>query len=520
MLEDLRRGADELIETHISWVFLRADEVFKVKKPVDLGFLDFTSPEKRRAACEAEVELNRRLAPGVYLGVVPVTREDDGRHGFGGDGEAVDWAVKMVRLDDASRADALLERGRLGFDDVEALAEQVADFHARSARRPEIDRFGETEHIAVNVVENFEQTRESLGRYLEPAACVEIEAWQRNFLAAQGELFERRIREGRVRDGHGDLRLEHVYFDERREPVRATIVDCIEFNDRFRYADVCADVAFLAMDLAWHGRVDLAEAFLAAYALAANDYDLYPLVDFYESYRAFVRGKIATFGAADTELPVRARERHEAEARRYFLLALASERRSLLPPAVVAVGGIIASGKSTVARHLARELGAPVVEADRTRKFLSGVEPEEKMHVPAWQGPYTPERTEEVYRELRRRAGAVLEGRRPVVLDASFRSRSRRAEVREFARERGVPFYFVECRAGAAVCRGRLERRAREGGVSDGRLEIFDDFAASWQEVDELGASEHLALDTERPLAESLDALREFVATWPSGLTD
>lgn len=515
LTDDLTLPGSERVETHISWVFLDGEDAFKVKKPVDFGFLDFTTLEKRRAACEAEVRLNRRLAPHVYRGVVPITRDAAGKHRFGGEGEPVDWAVHMVRLDEHHRADRLLEQGRLALDQVEAIAARLAEFHAEARCDAETSRFGTVEAVAINVSENFEQTRGTLGRYLRAEQAAEVERWQRDFLARNAELFARRITGGRVRDGHGDLRLEHVYFDPRHG---VTIVDCIEFNDRFRYADVCADVAFLPMDLAWHGRVDLAEAFLAAYAREANDYALYPLVDFYESYRAFVRGKIAAFVAADPSTPLPARERAESEARRYFLLAQACERRSLLAPAVVAVGGIIASGKSTVAAQLARELGAPVVDADRTRKFLLGVAAAQKVHVPAWQGPYAPERTEEVYDEVLRRAEAVLDARRPVVLDASFRTRELRRSARELARRRNVRFLFVECRADAATCRERLERRAREGGVSDGRLEIFDAFAASWEQAEELPPEERLVLETTQPLAESFERLRGALATWPAGL--
>jgi hypothetical protein len=485
----------ELRETHISWVFLDGDDVYKVKKPVSLGFLDFTTIEKRRRACEAEVRLNRRLAPGVYRGVIPVTLDSRGRHRFGGEGEPVDWAVAMKRLPDSDRADVRLERGELTGEAVERVAERVARFHRGCGPSEEAAPFGTVEAIRFNLLENFEQTKSSIERYLPPEQVRELESWQLRFLEEHRPLFEERLRGGRIRDGHGDLRLEHVYLDERSE---VTILDCIEFNDRFRYADVCADVVFLAMDLAWHGRVDLAERFLARYAREAGDYDLYPLVDFYQSYRAFVRGKIAAFSAS-------------AEARRYFLLALASERQPLVAPTVIAVGGLIASGKSTLATALGRELPAPVVDADRTRKELAGVAAEEPLPESPFAGFYSKEFTERVYRELRRRASAVLASGRAVVLDASFRSRVHRAEVWRLARESGVPFYFVECRAPEETCSERLREREKRTSVSDGRLEIQQEFARSWEPVEELSPTDHVVVDTRESLVANLELLRKKI---------
>lgn len=519
--EDLRRAsahagsAVELVETHISLVFLVGSDVYKVKKPVSLGFLDFRTLEQRRDACEAEVELNRRLAPGVYLGVVPVRRTRDGTHHLGDDGEIVDYAVHMVRLPDERRADRLIAAGALDGPTIDRVAAHLARFHASARCDEAIARFGEPDAIAISVRENFAQTRNVVGAHLDPAQAAEVERWQLDFLRDRAALFRRRAQSGRVRDGHGDLRLEHLYVGEDGS---LTIIDCIEFNDRFRYADVCADLAFLSMDLAWHGRVDLSERLLAAYAREAGDYDSYALVDFYESYRAYVRAKVATMLAADASVDHETRARAAAEARRYFLLALSSERRSLVGPAVVAVGGVIASGKSTIATKLGESLGGPIVEADRTRKQMLGVAPTQPIDEASFAGAYDPTFTERVYDEVLRRASVVVESGRPVVLDASFRSVDLRRRARELAAAHGVPFRFVECRASREVCMVRLAARERARGISDGRRAIFDDFAARWEPVTELPHEEHVVLDTSRPLAESLAAVEAHVETWPRGL--
>jgi aminoglycoside phosphotransferase family enzyme/predicted kinase len=510
----LRPTTVRLVETHISQVFVLERDVFKTKRPVDLGFLDFTTLERREAACRAEVLLNARLAPDVYLGVVPVRLDGHGLASLSGDGAIVDWAVHMRRLPDERRADVLLARGELDARAIDVIAVRLAHFHAGGLSDSRTAELGSPEAIARNVEENVAQTRQVIDAYV-PEGAAEIVRCQTAFLRDHEALFAQRAATGHVRDGHGDLRLEHVYLEDQNEPI---IIDCIEFNERFRFADVCADVAFLSMDLEAHGRVDLAERLLARYARESNDFDLYALVDFYESYRAFVRAKIATFLATDPDVDEGARTHAATEARRHFLLALAMDRRSLLAPAVVAVGGIIASGKSTIAESVAGEMGAPVVDADRTRKSMLGVDAVQPMHEAAWTGAYDVGFTDRVYAEVLRRAGVVLTSGRPVVIDASFRSPALRSLARQLAIVHGVPFRFVECRADPDVCRARLVERARTAGVSDGRLAVFDAFRSRFEAVTELPREEHVVLDTTRPVEESVAFLRGHVPSWPVGL--
>lgn len=504
-----------LVETHISWVFLLDHDVFKVKKPIDLGFLDFRHLDQRRRACEDEVRLNARLAPDVYRGIAPIRCGRDGRWVVGGDGELVDWAVHMARLSDKHRADVLLGAGVLGGDDIDRIATRVAAFHAAASTDATIAAFGSVDVVARNVEENFDQTRETITEYVTKAEADEIVRWQRAFLHDRGTLFAERIARGRVRDGHGDLRLEHVYL----APSGIRIIDCIEFSDRFRYGDVCADVAFLAMDLAAHGRVDLSERLLATYARDADDYDLYSVVDFYGSYRAFVRGKIASIVAHDERASSDVRRRAAEQARKFFRLALCFERPSLVRPTVVAVGGVIASGKSSIASGLGTALSAPVLDADRTRKALLGVPPLQPIDEPPWSGAYSTETSKFVYDELLRRAAVVLSSGRAVVLDASFRSEDLRRRARDVALAHGVPFRFVECTAPRDVCLARLAERSRGLSVSDGRRAIFDAFCDRYESSRSISPGERIALDTTHPVEESLRTLQARLAVWPEGLT-
>lgn len=514
--EDLACRAEEVRETHISWVFLHDTRVLKVKKPVDFGFLDFRTLTARRLACEAEVTLNRRLAPDVYLGIRAVVRDADGNHRIGpaAEGEVVDWAVEMVRLPDAHRADVLLERGALDSVAIDRLAQALARFHQRCVTDEHIRSFGSAAQIRENVEENFAQTCQTMLDHLSSREAASIERAQLDYLALHEAQLVERIDHGRIREGHGDLRLEHVYLDGDA----LQILDCIEFNERFRHADVAADLAFLSMDLAWHGRVDLAERLLATYARASGDFGLYAVVDFYEGYRAFVRGKIASLIADDRHATPRARERAHTQARRYFLLALATSRPPLLPPLVISVGGLIASGKSSVADDLGLALGAPVISSDHTRKRLHSVPPEHSLADTP--GAYGTDANLRVQEEMLRNAQSVLASRRPVIFDATHRTRESREAARALAREHGVPYLFIECRAPLATLRSRLEERVRHGGSeSDAGPELLERFVSLWEAPTELPEDEHLVLDTTLPLADNRALLRAHINGHPGGLT-
>ncbi len=512
LLADLAAHALEVRETHISWVFLTEHRAFKVKKAVSLGFLDFHSPEQRRRACEAEVELNRRLSSDVYLGVVPITQDDKGRHRFGGEGKAMDWAVEMRRLSDRDRLDERLREGRLADSDLQRLAQRLAQFHERARCDEHTSRFGAVEVIERNVRENFAQTSELVDAFITQKEEAEIEESQLSFLRDHHDLFQARMDTKKVRDGHGDLRLEQIYADDEGN---LQILDCIEFNERFRFADTCADIAFLTMDLVYAGRDDLAERLLALYARESADFDLYTLVDFYEGYRAYVRAKVTAMLAYDEGADPSVRDAAQARARRYFLLALASQRRPLLPPVLIAVGGPLASGKSTLADRLSAQTGVPVVSSDYTRKNMLGAQPTDKLYEGSWAGAYDPKFTDKVYDEVFRRAVTVLRSGRPVIVDASFRSVELRARAKQTAEREGVEFRFVHCHAPEAVCRERLRARDMRRSVSDGRLEIFEDFMAKWEPPAEVSAAELATVDTSGPVERSLEEILRRVPHWP-----
>lgn len=494
----------ELLETHLSWVFLVKERVYKLKKPVNFGFVDFSTVQARRLACETEVVLNRRLAPEVYLGVRALYRSAQGQYSFVAQGAVVDWAVYMRRLPDDARADVLLDRDGLQLEALDSLAQRIADFHKRCDSDERISAFGLPEAIRVNVEENFEQTRGHIAECITQEQAQSLKHWQREFLRMHHEQLVHRVRNGYIRDGHGDLRLEHAYWLEGEW----TVIDCIEFNERFRYADTCADVAFLSMDLAACGHVTFAERFIAQYARATHDFELYSLLDFYQSYRAFVRGKVALLS---NDQPEGIAPELLAKARHYFLLALAGGYKPLVPQRLIAVGGMIASGKSTLADRLSFELACPVVDADRTRKHLRGVNATDSLNEGAWVGAYDPVFSEKVYAQILTNARHVLLSGRSVVLDASFRGSADRKRAKALADELDIPFLFIEARVPKAVAIKRLAAREGQESVSDARMDLYDSFEAAYEPVTELTSRCHLRVDTSGSIEATVAELRSAV---------
>jgi aminoglycoside phosphotransferase family enzyme len=309
-------------QTHISAVFLAGPYVYKVKKPVDLGFLNFSTPALRRHFCEEEVRLNRRLAPSVYLGVVPVTRAGETLQ-VEGPGEVVEWAVKMRRLPDEAALARRLEQGQCEPELIQELARRVARFHRDAASGERIAACGRFEVVAANARENFEQARPQVGVTVSPAVFDRLQRLTDETLARLRPLIEARARRGVPRDTHGDLHLEHVYvFPDQPPPDDLLLIDCIEFNERFRFADPVADMAFLVMDLKFHGRRDLADVFADSYFKAAGDEEGRALLPFYTAYRAAVRGKVEGMELREAEVPETERRDALDRARAHWLLAL------------------------------------------------------------------------------------------------------------------------------------------------------------------------------------------------------
>ena len=489
----------ELLQTHISYVFLTGELVYKVKKPVDFGFLDFTTLEKRRHFSEEELRLNRRLSPEIYLEVTEI-KEEDGRFSLGGEGETVEVAVVMKQLPASRNMERLLEEGKVTEGMVDELASLIASFHRSARTDPYISSFGEAEKVAVSIVENFEQTSSFIGVTIPKEWYEELRDYSYGFLEERKGLFSRRVAEGRVREGHGDLHTQNVYFVDK-----IYVLDCIEFNERFRFLDVANDIAFLLMDLEHKGAWEVANRFLNSYLAESGDYGLISLLRFYKIYRAYVRGKVIGFETRMEDIPIEQRERAKERARGYFALSyryLTEGRR----PFLLATTGVIGSGKSYLSLKLAPKLGAVVIRSDALRKALAGLSPRQKCHEPFLQGIYYPEMTERVYEEMVRQAREILEEGIPVILDGSFSKREQRRKVLELASEGNYPYLFLHTQCPLPLIEERL--RGRED-ISDGRLEILPSHLNSYEPPEEIPRDHLMEVSTEGD--PSLDPILEFL---------
>ncbi|MDP2730208.1 MAG: phosphotransferase [Dehalococcoidales bacterium] len=305
----------ELVQTQMSFVFLTGDYVYKVKKPVNLGYLDYSTLGKRYFYCQREVELNRRLCPDAYLGVVAITGEDKW-FSLEGKGKVVDYAVKMRRLPQEGMLKMLLARGQVSAEMMRRVAWKLDDFHRRAETNTAISAFGDLDTIVTNNEENFTQTEKYIGRTISQNGYQHIKDYTRAFIERNTPLFRKRIDDGKIRDCHGDLHAAHICFTDG-----ICIFDCIEFNERFRYGDVASEVAFLAMDLDNSGRADLSRSFVDAYIASSQDKELSQLLTFYKCYRAYVRGKVESFKLDDPHIPEDEKAGILAAARKYFELA-------------------------------------------------------------------------------------------------------------------------------------------------------------------------------------------------------
>ena len=316
----------EMVQTQMSFVFLTGDYVYKVKKPVNLGYLDYTTLDKRHFYCQREVELNQRLCPDTYLGVVPITR-DRGDILIEGRGEVIEYAVKMRYLPQEAMLNVLLVNNQVSVEMITSVAKRLAEFHQRAEI---ISTFGDLDTITQNTDENFAQTEKYIGNTISQEKYQHIKDYTESFIENNASLFRERIADSKIRDCHGDLHAAHIcfFFSLKTAPSLTSrlidgicIYDCIEFNDRFRYCDVAAEVAFLAMDLDNYGRADLSQSFVDAYVAFSRDKGLPQLLNYYKCYMAYVRGKVESFKLDDPHISEEEKTEVLAVARRYFELA-------------------------------------------------------------------------------------------------------------------------------------------------------------------------------------------------------
>lgn len=455
----------EKLETHISYVFLAGAHAYKIKKAMHLGFLDFRPLAARRFYCEEELRLNRRLAPALYLAVIPITGTQE-RPVLDGDGVAFEYAVKMRRFPQECLLDRLLASGRLTNSHIDALAASTAAFHRDAAIASPDDAFGTAAAVTRPALENFAQLRAA------GAIAPDLHAQEQWTIAEARTLeaaFEARKRGGFVRECHGDLHLRNVALIDGE----VTLFDCIEFDANLRWIDVMNDIAFLVMDLHDRGRSALAHRFLNRYLEITGDYAGLRVLRFYVVYRALVRAKIHWLRAHQDGIAAADRTRVLDQYSGYLALALAQARDRR--PAIVLTHGLSGSGKTTCAQALLERIGAIRLRSDVERKRLQGLDALAHTRSGVAQGAYAAGATARTYAHLRDVADSVVACGYPVVVDAAFLVRAQRDMFRQLAAARATPFLILDVTAEEAVLRARiLERRRQRNDPSEADLDVLE----------------------------------------------
>jgi hypothetical protein len=490
-----RPGGVQLVQTHISYVFLAGPLVYKVKKPVDFGFLNYSTLRRRAYWCRRERSLNRRLAPDLYLGVAKIYQRR-GEYSLQPPGKVVEYAVVMKRLPGKRIFSSLMSRGRATLVQARRIARRVAGFH--SSVPTASPRNSRLSVLRRNIEENFRQTEPYIGRTVKAGDYQKVRDYSCSFLEKRGELLGRRVREGRFRDGHGDLHAEHICLTDG-----IVIFDCLEFNPRLRQCDVAAEVAFLYMDLLYHRHPHLARAFAEEYIRVTGDWEIRLLLPFYACYRAVVREKVESLRLSDPHVSASRKSEARRRATAYFFLA-----RDLAlkdgRPRLFTVGGLPGTGKSSLASLWAERLGALYLNSDALRKEMAGRGRNSPGKTLFRGGIYTPEWTKRTYGEMARRAEENLRAGRSVVLDATFARRSHRRMAAAAAGRAGARLTPVECRCTEKTVRERLRRRERRGAsLSDADWDIYlamkKEYAAPRRET--------VRVDTGRDMEEALEKI-------------
>jgi len=494
-----------LIQTHVSFLFVTDNFVYKIKKPVDLGFLNFTTLDRRRFYCEEEVRLNRRLCPDVYLGVVQL-RESPGGVSFHPHGRIVDYAVKMRRLPEERMLDHLLRENKVDEASIREIAGTIARFHGMTEKSDEIDSYGSITTITGNWEENFRQVADFVGTTIQAKDLGLIREWVRGFLTEKKDLLNDRISGGFIRDCDGDIHAENICLADK-----VYIFDCIEFNKRFRYIDTAADIAFLAMDFDYHNKSKFADIFVDTYISASGDTGLINVLDFYKIYRAFVRGKVESFRLNDRQIPLHEKAAAKERANRHFRLAAGYIMRRKLPPSLIIFSGLMGTGKSTLAAGLAFELGLEIARSDVIRKEIANIPETEHRLYRFGEGIYTEEFTHATYEKILKASENSLRSGRSIVIDASCSRKRDRELFRTLAQRLAVPFYIIQTTCTDELASSRLNYRMEsQFDASDGRGELFNLQKAEFEQID-TSEGKLLVVDTSHPIEENLDIIEHFL---------
>lgn len=492
----------KLRETYISWLIFTGNFVYKIKKPVKYSYLDFSSFQKRKFFLEEELRLNRRLTEEIYLDVVPIAERngkfrllESSKSPIFKNEKIKEHALKMKEIPEKYYAPVLLKKGKFKKNSIKKIAEIIASFHKRAQTSPEIDKYGTIKIIKKNCEENFRQVKPFIGRIINETLYKFITKQNRNFLKKNKYLFLKRQREKKIRDCHGDLHTENIFVS----PQKVYIIDCIEFNKRFRYQDTASDVAFLAMDFDCLGKPDFAKYFIEQYNSEICDKDLFKILPFYIGYRAYVRAKVGCFSLPKGD-PIRNATSNGAgilAIQKYFSLVFKyAFEFSKKKPFLLLICGQIGTGKTYLAEELAKITGAKLLRSDVVRKKMLGI-PLFEHRKKGLEKIYSHRMTARVYKKMRSQGLKLLKEGNLVILDATFPNEFYRKPVIRAAEKEKIPYFFVECKASEKKILERLRKRQKKREISDATVNVYLQKRGEFEKI-ELPKEHYIFIDTEK----------------------
>jgi len=475
----LKNKIVKIIQTHASYIFIAGNYVYKLKKPVDFGFLDFSTLGKRKYYCEQEVILNSRLS-NSYLGVIPITC-DQGDYGFQKEGEVVDYLVKMKRIPEKYFMKKLLNKNKITKKEINNLTKRLYEFYSSQISSEKLLKYGGPKDIRKTLKQNRELGSKFIGKTISETAFETIKHFNDVFLKVNKNWLETRVIEGYIKDCHGDLHLDHIII----RPREIEIFDCIEFNNNFRFIDYACDIAFLSMDLDYNGYLDYSQYFVKSMMDKMNDSKSNKLVDFYKCYRAYVRGKVGSIRAEDENIPKIEKQKSYLNAQKYYKLSL---KYALFgsDPIIIVIFGLIATGKTTFANILSLELGCNIISSDIVRKELAGIPLTEREGDGFYKGLYSKQMTNKTYSEIFKRGKKELDKNNIVILDASFSKQKFRDLIGNKAKRWNAKILFIETNASDKIIKQRLLSREKEVSISDAGLSLLESFEKNFEKPREI----------------------------------
>jgi uncharacterized protein len=459
----------ELMQTHASYILLTGDFAYKLKKPVNFGFLDYSTVERRQQFCEAEIILNQRGAKELYLEVLPIS-EASGQYALGDDGEIVDYTVKMVQFPQENLLSNMFEMGTISVADIETIGRVVAQFHQAATTSDYISNFGQVSKIKQSIDENYEQTKRYIDRAQTQSQYDETKAYTDRFFSQRPELFTARREGGFIRECHGDLHLRNIC----RWEDRILLFDCIEFNETYRFVDTMYDIGFAVMDLEARGRRDLANRFLNVYTEQTGDWEGLQVLPLYLSRQAYVRAKVTSLLLDDPNIPPADRDAAVKTASDYYHQAWAYTKPR--QGKIIMLAGVSGSGKSTLGKQLAAELNAVHLRSDAVRKHLAGV----PLMAKGDESIYTDKMTKLTYMRLLEIGTKLAAQGYVVILDAKYDRVALRQLPIDMAAAQHIPVEMIHCTAPVSVLRDRLNQRT--GDIADATAALLESQLAQWED--------------------------------------